>query len=69
MLAQTRQVGGGLRLAVEEVVEQRERHLLWSATVRVNVEQVAAKKEQNLCKCEQLNVEQMFLPRAYVISS
>ena len=41
VLAQTRQVGGRLRLAVEQVVEQRERHLLGSAAVRVDVKQVA----------------------------
>ena len=40
VFAETRQVGGGLRFAVEQVVEQSERHLFGSATVRVDVKQV-----------------------------
>ena len=46
VLAQTRQVRARLRLAVKQVVEEGQGHLLGRAAVRVNVDQVTARKEQ-----------------------
>ena len=49
VLAQTRQIGARLRLAVKQVVEEGQGHLLGRAAVRVNVDQVTARTEQTTC--------------------